>query len=273
MNSDVIWQSLQETFDNQKIFWLPEEREQRPGITDRLLHYLISYFESPAVARNSVRVFCGVDRVDDLIAFCGWNEVRVSTVREINDALRTCGARGEVWELAVIIKDFLCNTWNTLDTLNLDEVPEKAEAYIKQLRAVPHSWAINVDSDKKSKSKTLETPLRHSHCSFYKAFKRQRNLADPVLPDCVIDFLRYSWKLTSLPPFENHTNRVMSRIGLFENNTSLEIKHAVLEKFLGESKRISKHKRLVQLGKMVCFNADPRCGICPLEKSCSKKGI
>ena len=273
MNSDKIWQSLQEAFDNQKIFWLPEERNPGPGIMDRLLHYLISYFESPAVARKSVRVFCGVDEVNGLIAFCGWNEVRVATVREITEVLEGCGAEGEVWELAVIIKDFLYNTWNTLDTLDLDELPEKSTAYINQLRAIPHSWSINVDSDKKTKAQTLETPLRHSHCSFYKAFRRQRNLAEPVLPDCVIDYLRYSWKLTAIPPFENHTNRILSRIGLFEPNTSLEIKLAVLEKFLRENKRISKHKRLVQLGKMVCFNENPRCNICPLEKSCSKKGI
>jgi hypothetical protein len=273
MNSDTIWQSLQETFDNQKIFWLPEERDSGPGVMDRLLHYLISYYESPAVARKSVRVFCGVDPINGLIAFSGWNEVRVSTVREISDALVFCGAKGEVWELAVTIKDFLCNTWNTLDTLNLDEIPEKCDAYINQLRAVPHSWTINIDTDKKGKTRTLETPLRHSHCSFYKAFKRQRSLTEPVLPDCVIDYLRYSWKLTAVPPFENHTNRIMSRIGLFESNTSLEIKLAVLAKFLGENKRISKHKRLVQLGKMVCFNEDPRCEVCPLQKSCSKKDI
>lgn len=271
MQTEIFWPRLASAFGNQKVFWTFDEKKEKPGVTDRLLHYLISYWETPAVARKAVRVFNGIES-QGYSAYSGWDEVRVATIREVDDALHFAGATGESWELALTIKDFLQNTWLTLDTVILDDIsklkPGVVTRYIKQLRAVKNSWEITND---KGKKEPLEYSLRFSETNFYKQFKKYRQMHEPVLPSSAIDYLEYLLKRTGLAPFEIHANRILQRLGLFKSSDEISVKLNIFGQFLTEEKPVAKHKHLVQLGKVVCFIKDPRCNICPVSDQCPKK--
>ena len=267
MKPEIFWPSLKQAFGNQKVFWATSELAENPTITDRLLHYLISYYENPPVARNAIRIFRGLS--GDLQLFSGWNEVRVASIRELDDALRTAGATGLTWDLAVTIKDFLHNMWVTLDTVDLNTVEENdIKNYLRQLRAIPHSWSV---INEKGKKVTVEWPLRYSEDNFYKHFKRYRKFSDPVLPECAIDYLEYLLRLTDKAPFEYHANRIMARLGIIETNDPLSVKTSKFSNFTTSDAPVTKHKLLVQLGKTVCFEKHPRCNVCPASNLCAKK--
>jgi len=159
MDNSLFWSSLKTAFGSQKVFWTEKENNKKPDITDRLIHYVISYYENPAVARKAVRFFKGLDFDElGLTLFSGWNEVRVSTLREIDDALKFSGATADTWDLAVTLRDLLENAWNTIYTVNLSEVSsEDRVAYLAQLRGEGSWGKLNT---KEEKNKPGAAPFR-----------------------------------------------------------------------------------------------------------------
>ena len=103
MKESLIWNRLEGSFVTYQKLWSKEERGESPTITDRLLRYLISYYNSPSVARKAVRRFYSIDGYD----FCDLNETRVSYIRHISASLKEAGAKGNVHQLGFTIKDFL----------------------------------------------------------------------------------------------------------------------------------------------------------------------
>jgi hypothetical protein len=272
MDNNLFWSDLKTAFGSQKVFWVEKENAKKPGITDRLIHYVISYYENPAVARKAVRLFRGVTLNEfETTLFCGWNEVRVSTLREINNALKTSGATGDSWELAVTIRDFLENIWNTVHTTDLSEVPQEDRVgYLMQLQG-KGTWGKQIT--KESKNKPCPTPFRPDFSAFYKHCHKYRKPGEQILPKCAISYLDYLWKRTRCAPYENHANRILSRLGIFNATDPLGTKISKFESLITAEKPISKHKHLIQLGKVVCLSSNPRCSICPVAKHCSRAGL
>lgn len=226
MEGNEIWNLLSAMFGKQKALWEPEEREEAPGVTDKLLHYVMSYVDRPAPARTAIRSFVGLG--DDLQMFGGWNEVRVSTVREISSALTSAGINVDTWELAENIRDFLNYTWKHLSSLDLNAATED------------------------NKSKVIEAYL-----------------ADlPLQPKTSGDYLKVLWGRTKQVPYEAHTDRILCRLGVVQDQEFLGSKAATLQKLVGEHKPLVYHRKLLQLAKTVCLTKEPRCGVCPLNTGC-----
>lgn len=254
--SNDVWPKLERAFAPALALWGPDECKNEPGSTEKLIAYLITYTENTGVARNAIRLFCGIegDR------FLSLNEVRVSSVREIEDALKEAGAKADTWELALTIKDFLQNAWDFLSTLDLDEAKEDCKPadlanYLKQLSG--EQWKKNETS-----------PYRPVNGIYDR--KKGRKQGEPVLPECAIEFLNFLWKRTSNPPYEFYTDRVLSRIGIIANDDSLGDKY---QKFLGlieQTQPIKRHRLLVTLGKLICTTT-PRCGVCPVAEHCATR--
>jgi hypothetical protein len=269
MDNQTFWPKLKASFGSQKKFWLDYELKEKPGVTDRLIHYLITYYEHSAVARNALRIFRGIDRDEfGIPLYSGWSEVRVSTLRQIDDVLRQSGGKGNTWELAVTIQDFLENAWDLLDAVDLSDIPQKIDnkqliSYLNQLKGVPGACG------KTEKGEPRPSPFRHSYSRCYKARKRDRQAGEPVLPSCAIEYLEYLWRRTRRAPFDNHANRVLARIGVFHKDDTISTKLMTFEKFTTAEKPIAKHRNLVQLGKIVCFDKNPRCNMCPVSNHCA----
>lgn len=252
-----IWSKLGSMFAPPKAFWSAEEHAADPGFTDRLMYYLITYYDSQTVARKAVRWFLGIDGN----SFCGWDEVRVATLRDLDDALKSVGGSVNTWELAVTIKDFLQNTFDTIDTVNLDVAlddlkPSEIVAYLRQLRGHPEAW-------KKGES----SPYRPYTSIFQKHCLKYRKENEAVLPENVIHYLEYMMGRTSTSPFEFYANRLLVRLGIFEEQERLSNKVAKYNSLIGEERPINKHRQIVQFSKTICISK-PRCNVCPLAATC-----
>ena len=252
-----FWSTIGNIFSPPKTFWTTEECAKDPIITDRVIFYLINYFDSPSVARKAVRLFLGIDDHQ----FCDWNEVRVATLREIEEALKSVGGGINTWELAVTIKDFLQNAIETIDTVDIEDglndlKPGEVNAYLKQLRGSPEAW-------KKGQS----SPFRPNISMFYKHCLKYRKVDEAILPENAIHYLEYLLGRTNKAPFEFYSNRMMVRLGIFKEQDEVNSKIVKFNDFIGEERPINKHRQLVQFGKTICIST-PRCNICPLATEC-----
>ena len=272
MDTNLFWFDLDTAFGSQKVFWTKKERESKPDSTDRLIYYLISYYETPSVARRAIRLLTGIDRDEfDLVLFSNWNEVRVSSLNQIYQTLQKCGARGDSWDLAVSIRDFLENLWNTCHTLSLDEV-EQADRpkYLDQLLG-DITWGKQ--STKEGKNKPCPTPFRPEFSIFHKHCAKYRKQGSRVLPDCAVTYIEYLWNRTSNAPFDIHANRILARMGIIHDQDTMGTKVSRYEDLITQKKGMTKHRHLVQLGKLVCHTETPRCSVCPVAKYCAKIGV
>lgn len=252
--SNDLWPKLDRAFAPAQVLWGPGECKNEPGTTEKLVSYLITYTENTGVARNAVRMFCGLEGNH----FFGWDEVRVSTIRDIEAVLKEAGSKADTWELALTIKDFLQNTWDFWFTLNLDEAKEDSKqsevpAYLKQLAGEP--WKKNESS-----------PYRPLSSSFDR--KKGRKPGEPVLPECAIDYLKYLWKHTGNPPYEFYTERVLTRMGIIDSDDSLGERYQKFLSVVDQTQPIKRHRLLVTLGKLVCISS-PRCNVCPVAEHCA----
>jgi len=207
----------------------------------------------------------------DLNLFTNWNEVRVSSLNDIYKTLVQCGAQGDSWDLAISIRDFLENLWNTCHTVSLDEVEQIDRIkYLEQLHG-KRTWGKQ--STKEGKNKPCITPYRPDFSSFHKHCSKYRTPGARVLPESAVDYIEYLWGRTSTAPFDTFADRILARNGIFQELDSLGNKVAKYQALVGTKKTMSKHRHLIQLGKLVCHAKAPRCSICPVSKHCSKIGV
>ena len=250
MRSETVWDVLDKTVTGEKLLWGAHESKINPSVLDQLIYYMISYVETPSVARKSVRIFVGIEGG----LFAGWDEVRVSTLREIIEVLTKAGATDHSWELAVSLKDFLSNSWDLLFTLNLGGIsrtlkPSEIVSYLDQLEG-----------------KTL--PYRPKHSLFDR--KKVRATEDPILPTNIIDFLKKLWGRSRSAPFEHHSKRFLERLGIIKKSDTTYTKTIAFKNFMGTKKLTDRHYKLVQFSKLVC-TVDPRCDICPMTECVSRR--
>lgn len=252
-----IWTKLGAIFSPPKMLWTSNEYGADPCITDRIIYYLINYYDTPSIARKAIRAFIGLDNS----SFCDWNEVRVATLRELDEALKSFGGTVNTWELAVTIKDFLQNAMDTLETIDLDSgladlKPVEIVAYLKQLRGHPNAW-----------KKDKPSPYRPYTSLFTKHALKYRKENEAVLPENAIHYLEYLIGRTSKPPFEFYANRMLGRLGLFEEREEISQKVLKYHTLVGDETPINRHRQLVQFSKTICIS-NPRCTICPLSQQC-----
>ena len=260
MLNTSIWMKLSATYGFPQSFWEPEEYSQAPSITDRIVYHLIGYFENPTVARKALRIFVGIEKTYDSPEYCDWNEVRVATLRDLENSLKRAGATAHTWELAVTLKDFLQNVFDTLENVALEASefkPSEIASYLKQLRGAPEAWLKNETS-----------PYRPDTSLFYKQCKRYRKNGEPVLPESVIHYIEFLWGRNDKAPFEFHADKVLSRLGLFASQDEINTKVDKFQELVGDERPINKHRHLVQFSKTIC-TSQPRCQICPLSEDCN----
>lgn len=115
MPEKILWDALDEKYGHQA-------KSPEPDKFSSLIFYLILYAERPAVARKAVKILAGGKPAE---YFVGWNEVRVSTTREVSDFLAECGLQ-RPWQAAEAIKSLLTRTWQTFDDVSLEisDIPE-----------------------------------------------------------------------------------------------------------------------------------------------------
>ena len=250
----TLWKKVGQTVSSQPALWTSVEH-QLPGTTTKILRYLITYFENDAVARASVRVFCGLDDSN----FAGWSEVRVASLREIREVLVESGGKNDTWQLAITIKDFLQNAFDTIFTIDLDQfhadtdVNERVE-YLRQLGGIGVVF------------KDQPAPYRPGHSTFNR--RKLREAGDPVLPEPVIAYLKYLWGMAKTPPLDFGTNRILTRMGVINDEMTRHQSTMAYKEMLGRERPMSKHRMLLNLAKLVCIN-DPRCQLCPLKEKCT----
>jgi len=250
MQSETIWEILDKTVTGEKLLWGPHESKVNVTALDHLICYMISYVESPNVARKAVRIFAGVEGK----LFSSWNEVRVATLREIREVLIEAGATEHSWELAVTLKDFLANSWDLLFTLNLGVAartlkPSEIASYLEQLEG-----------------KT--TSFRPPHSLFNR--RKLRKESDPILPSNMVDFLKKLWGRSRVAPFEIHTKRVLERLGVIKKGDTPYTRTIAFKNFMGAKDLTDRHYKLVQFSKLLC-TVDPRCNVCPMAGCKSRK--
>lgn len=262
MENTTFWTKIYYLLDTPKILWSPEEFTQDPSIVDRIIYYLISYFDQPSSAKRALRILVGIDSFrENMPEFCDWQEVRVTSLTQLEDVLKFSGCTSNTWELAVTIRDFLQNTWDTLETLDLNTAIDELKsneinAYLKQLRGVG-IWRKNETS-----------PYRPFFSTFNKHCLKYRKNNEPVLPENVIHYLEYLWGKTTKSPYEFHANKVLSRLGILTDQDEINTKLNKFNSFIGNEKPINKHRQLVQFSKTICI-MKPRCNICPLNQECN----
>jgi endonuclease III len=111
----ILWEALDKKYGDQA-------KSPEPDKLSSLIFYLMLYAERPAVARKAIRKMVGVESSE---YFAGWNEIRVSTTREISDFLAECGVIRS-WQAAEAIKSLLTRTWQTFDDVSL-EISDKPD--------------------------------------------------------------------------------------------------------------------------------------------------
>lgn len=236
--------------------WWNSSEHGPPTSIDKFFSYLISYYCDPSSARRAIRIFNGIDRLGDT-AFVSWNEVRVSKLADIRSALEEAGCKGPTWELAITIRDFLQNMFDTLGYCDLDSEMDGKDlsSYLDQLQGKPDSW-----------EKGVPTPFRPAHSSWLR--KKARFVTERILPESSLHYLHFLLGVSGSIPLDYHSEKVLSRLGLLDNRDP-NTKRATYNRLLGVDKPVSKHRKLVEFGKLVCLETKPRCGICPLKLKCS----
>jgi len=260
MQVDTLWPALDKVFANQKVFWTSEERKRKPTATDRLIHYLISYYEMPAVARKAIRTFTGIEGN----LYAGWSEVRASSLRDIRNTLIASGGKANTWELAVTIKDFLQNAYDTIFTDNLSKIeqsnePKEIGRYLKQLSGTPGAMGEST------------SPFRPGYSIFNR--RKLRRVDEQVLPDFAIKYVKYLLGMTKQAPYDPYMDRILLRLGVVEKADLGRARVKKYNQFMGIHRTVRKHKKLVSLAKTVCLSKNPRCNLCPLSNSCGKVGL
>jgi len=236
--------------------WAAKEYPHQLTILDKLMNYLIGYTCDGSVARRSIRLFKGIDSTDQ-ISFSSWNETRAASLKDIREVLCLAGATCDTWELAVTIKDFLQNLFDTLGYCDIDDDIQETElnTYLDQLQGKPDSW-----------EKGAITPFRPAYASWLR--KKARAPGENVLPEPALMYLKYLLGKTRYAPFDYHSEKVLTRLGLMTRETPHQIKKNIYNQFVGVDKPVSKHRKLVEFSKIICLERQPRCGLCPVRTSC-----
>jgi hypothetical protein len=255
MEATALLARIETSLGDPKGLWAAKEYPQPLTILDKLMNYLIGHSCDGTVARKSIRHFKGIDSME-CIAFSSWNEVRVSSLNDIRDVLQLAGAECDTWELSATIKDFLQNMFDIIGYCELDDdLSEKdVNIYLDQLQGKPNSG-----------EKSAITPYRPTHSW---SRKNVRVAGEGILPEPVLMYLKYLLGKTRYAPFDYHSEKVLTRLGLMAKTTEYQTKKNIYNDLLGTDKPVSRHRKLVEFSKIVCLERQPRCVVCPVNADC-----
>jgi len=213
------------------------------GNLAQFIHYLIGYSNSSASAKKALR-----DLQDETV-YGGWNEVRVATINEIDKTLDPERIKHSAF-LARTIKGFLEGTWVTLNELSFEKLAVEKISKAKELVAHIDMKAAQSLFTEQEERRNAETPAS-------------------VIPPWATTYILTSIGVESAIPWDAHTERVATRLGLVEEAGATSKKKKALKDLSGGSAgAIRLHHAFVELGKRVCSEDHPKCARCPLMAEC-----
>ncbi len=74
-------------------------------------------------------------------------------------------------------------------------------------------------------------------------------------------------------PVDTHVARVAKRLGLIPGNCTAERAHRLLGEMVPPELVLPFHVHLVTLGRTICQARKPRCGSCPLRRTCPSSSL
>ncbi len=180
-------------------------------------------------------------------AFIDWNEVRVSTVQEVAEALRpipNAGIRAG-WVLALLQAVF-----EMTYSYDLDELEKKG---LKQAARQLGRYFDPKDLEKLGLKQAAKQAGRFKNVNDYAvAWVVQRRLGGHAIP------------------LDGPTLRVLHRLGVIEDvePESLETLRGSIEHVIPKTRGPEFTDLMSQLAKEICIDGTPRCGQCPLKSDC-----
>lgn len=158
--------------------------------------------------------------------FVDWNEVRVSTVRQLEDALEAARIEPAARH-AEHLKGFLEKTFHEVSRVNLEtlrtEGPEKARKTVAKLDVL-------------------------------EIHEQQYLLVGAGVEDA--------------PPLGPVTDRICLRVGVFQPDEPAQKRRKLLESLVTGQDAIRFHHLMLEHGKKLCTEVDPRCPRCPVQNDC-----
>ena len=91
---------------------------------------------------------------------------------------------------------------------------------------------------------------------------------EAILPEPALMYLKYLLDKTRYAPFDYHSEKVLTRLGLMVRTAEYQAKKNIYNTLLGADKPVSKHRKLVEFSKIVCLERQPRCAVCPVNADC-----
>lgn len=88
------------------------------------------------------------------------------------------------------------------------------------------------------------------------------------LPPWAMTYLQVMVGLESAVPWDPHTERVASRLRIFDPSLPLPQKKKLLRAALQDEDPLRLHHLFVEHGKKTCTADDPKCAKCPINKDC-----
>lgn len=221
----------------------PRTLPDSDALLDRFLHYLLFYANPQQTARRAYKSLKN-DHV-----FSGWNEVRVATVHEIDTALGPEKLKHSAW-LARIIKGLLEGIWQVLNEMALEKLAVEKVNKAKELLALIEAKAQD-ELNGEREERRGEPPVAS------------------VIPPWAGTYILASLGLESAVPWDPHTERVASRLRLFDPDVNLVRRKKQLRALVKtDAEAIHLHHLLVEHGKRVCVEEEPRCAKCNLTQDC-----
>ncbi len=107
-------------------------------------------------------------------------------------------------------------------------------------------------------------PLRELDTEKAAALLRQLKGIGPKTVACVLLFACGKPVL----PVDTHVARVAKRLGLIPPKCTAERAHQLLGQIVPEELVLAFHVHLIALGRTICRARNPRCGSCPLRRTC-----
>jgi endonuclease III len=88
------------------------------------------------------------------------------------------------------------------------------------------------------------------------------------VPSWAITYMLVTMGMDTAVPWDPHTERVASRIRLFDPNAPLPQRKKLLRAALQDDDPLRLHHLFVEHGKKTCVEVDPKCPKCPVNKDC-----
>ncbi|QQG40178.1 MAG: endonuclease III [Candidatus Aenigmatarchaeota archaeon] len=129
---------------------------------------------------------------------------------------------------------------------------------------------IRVSGPYKQKAKKIHETCRQIMEEFGGRVPRTRHELMTLYgigPKCADIVLMYGHGIPSIA-IDTHCNRVPKRIGLIDEEASVEDVKRVLENNIPKSKWHLINTDLIKFGRDLCRPVGPKCSICPLSKIC-----